>query len=304
MATRSYYSERQRASLPRNLETISEGAKSSLSAYAERYVFNSDEDLASPIKCGACEVTFTANVHEIERNIVRATGSRYDLELDGTFPADDIADIFDLIEIYYDVLQRTPYSISDCVLLPQNRYQFAPKCPMKPRLNEFVTGVNRVFEREKIAFELSDNGEIKRLGAPVVSDLIVQTVFRTGDDALDELLETARAKFINRDPVVRREALEKLWDAWERLKTLEPGKDKKASVTVLLDRVADGPMRERLETEAKELTAIGNKFRIRHSETDRHPIEVDRHVDYLFHRMFSLVYLLLDGTDRVGRDVG
>ena len=121
------------------------------------------------------------------------------------------------------------------------------------------------------------------------------------------MLKTARDKFISRDSEVRKEGLDKLWDAWERLKTLEiPGLkrlDKRASTTALLDRVADGPMRERnpLETEAKELTEIGNKFSIRHSETDRHPIEDDRHVDYLFHRMFSLVYLLLDGTGRVGR---
>ena len=301
MTARSYFSERQRASLPRNVETVSEGAKSSLSAYAEKYVFNSGEDLVSTIQCGACEGTFTANVNEIERNIVRATGRKYDLEFDGTFPTDDIADIFDLIEIYYDTLRRTPYGIFGCFLLSQNRSRFTPKCPMKPRLSEFVTGINRVFEREKIAFELSDDGEIKRLGAPIVSDLIVETTFRTGDNALDELLETARYKFISRDPAVRKEGLDKLWDAWERLKTLEPGKDKKDSVSVLLDRVAQGPMRDVLESEALALRDIGNEvFIIRHTEVGKHPLDDDRHVDYLFHRMFSLVYLLLDGTGRLG----
>jgi len=32
------------------------------------------------------------------------------------------------------------------------------------------------------------------------------------------------------------------------------------------------------------LTAIGNQFRIRHSETSQTPIEEDEQVDYLFHR--------------------
>jgi len=35
---------------------------------------------------------------------------------------------------------------------------------------------------------------------------------------------------------VRRESLEKLWDAWERLKTVEPGGDKKAQAKALLDK--------------------------------------------------------------------
>ena len=76
-------------------------------------------------------------------------------------------------------------------------------------------------------FELSKNGDIERYGAPILSELIKDAVFQTGDEELDELLETESDKFINRDPAIRREGLEKLWDAWERLKTLEvPGAKK------------------------------------------------------------------------------
>jgi hypothetical protein len=45
-------------------------------------------------------------------------------------------------------------------------------------------------------------------------------VFRTGDQTLDQLLETAREKFLNRSLDLRKEGLENLWDAWERLKTV------------------------------------------------------------------------------------
>ena len=69
-----------------------------------------------------------------------------------------------------------------------------------------------------------------------------ETVFKTGDDDLDRLLETAREKFLNRALDVRKEGLEKLWDAWERLKTVEPGKDKKAQATALLDKTAAEPV--------------------------------------------------------------
>jgi hypothetical protein len=67
-------------------------------------------------------------------------------------------------------------------------------------------------------------------------------VFHTGDAHLDEMLEDARTKFLNRDLKVRRESLEVLWDAWEPLKTVEKGKNKKATVKALLDKGAQEPV--------------------------------------------------------------
>jgi chemotaxis regulatin CheY-phosphate phosphatase CheZ len=114
-------------------------------------------------------------------------------------------------------------------------------------------------------------------------------------------LEVARKKFLNHALDVRRESLEKLWDAWERLKTVEAGKDKKASAAALLDKAAAEPhFRNKLEHEAKELTEIGNTFMIRHTETDKVPIVDSAHVDYLFHRMFSITRLLLKASGRGG----
>ncbi len=84
------------------------------------------------------------------------------------------------------------------------------------------------------------------------------------------MLETAREKFLNRSLDVRKEGLEKLWDARERLKTIEPGTDKKAQAKAILDKAAGEPvLRERLETEAKELNFIGNNLMIRHTEVGK-----------------------------------
>ena len=297
---RRYFSERQRVSQPRIVETISEGAKASLTAYVQMYVFNSAEDFVNAIRCGPCNGSYAANVYEIEQSIVTGIGKIYDLELDGVFSSDENSDTFDLIEIYYDEVVRAYNEIMVyCLLLPRHGSRRIT-CPVKNKLNEFTDGINRVLEREKVAYELNIDGQIVRIGAPVLSDVIQSSAFATGDNELDGLLETAQDKFISRNPAMRREGLEKLWDAWERLKTVEPGSDKKASTSALLDRVVDGPMRDRLEREAIELTDIGNKFMIRHSEVGKHPLTDDRHVDYLFPRLFSLVYLLLDGTGRVG----
>jgi hypothetical protein len=163
-----------------------------------------------------------------------------------------------------------------------------------PGQEEFRQRVNRIFSRNGITFELQSNGQVSRLAPPVVSGLLEQAIFHTGDQFLDSMLESARAKYLNPSLQVRLEALEKLWDAWERIKTLEYPADKKKSVNILLGKASSEPnFRERLDSEANELTTIGNNFMIRHTETTKTPILSSAHVDYLFHRMFALVYLVL-----------
>jgi hypothetical protein len=118
---------------------------------------------------------------------------------------------------------------------------------------------------------------------------------------LNGLLETARQKFFSHDLDVRKESLEKLWDAWERLKTVESGKDKKESVKLLLDKAAgETNFRQLLESEAVEVTEIGNKFMIRHTEVGKVPITSSNDVDFLFHKLFALIRLVLRSTGRGG----
>jgi hypothetical protein len=158
--------------------------------------------------------------------------------------------------------------------------------------------VNRMFERNGMAFELKD-GEVVRIAPAVLHEDLAVSVFRTGDATRDELLEASRQKILNRSLDVRRESLEKLWDAWERLKTLEPGRDKRESAGRLLDKATDKPtFRAKMEQEARQLTDIGNTFMIRHAETDKIPITQSAHIDYLFHRMFAMIRLLLKSSGR------
>jgi hypothetical protein len=132
---------------------------------------------------------------------------------------------------------------------------------------QFRERVYRILSRNRLAYEINENGTISRLAAPILRETLASQVFDSGDKKLDALLESARCKFLAPDSVVRREALEKLWDAWERAKTLESD-DKRKSAKALLDKAATEPrFRELLEAEAKDLTDIGNGFHIRHSET-------------------------------------
>jgi|SRR5215213_5140738 len=134
----------------------------------------------------------------------------------------------------------------------------------------------------------------------MIQRILKSQIFRTGDTELDELLRDARAAYLSRNRALCREAVQKLWDAWERLKTIEPGKDKRASVTAMLHRASTRPLfREALEREAAELTRIGNSSHIRHSEVGQEALTATEY-DYLFNRLFALIRLILLTTDRHG----
>jgi hypothetical protein len=131
----------------------------------------------------------------------------------------------------------------------------------------FRADINRIFSRNNLAYELDETGQVVRLAPAVLRERLSSDFFHTGDEALDGMLEDSRAKFLNTDPAIRRESLERLWDCWERLKSLENPTNKKLSVESLLSKAApDSAFRTVLDDEAKALTVIGNSFHIRHSE--------------------------------------
>ena len=157
----------------------------------------------------------------------------------------------------------------------------------------FRAQINLILSRNGLAYELRDDGTVQRLSPPVLREALTSAVFRTGDKALDSLLEQARTRFLSPNLEIRRESLEKLWDAWERLKTLDTP-DKKRGIAQLLDKASiNAIFRELLDKHAQDLTDMGNTFRIRHAETRTVPIEDGAQVDYFFHRLFSMIQLLL-----------
>ena len=166
----------------------------------------------------------------------------------------------------------------------------------------FIADVNRMFARNGVAFELSNDGKARRVLPAHIGQILVQANFKTGDHITDDLLETARARFLAPKDEDRRDGLEKLWDAFERIKTLEAGPDKRAMANTMLDRAArpGSRLRQALTDEAFALTNIGNTHRIRHSETSQEPLETSAQVDFLFGRLFAFLHLVLNASGRVG----
>src|SRR5690606_16517255 len=124
----------------------------------------------------------------------------------------------------------------------------------------FRERVNRIFSRNGLAYELNPLGQIERIAPEILRETLIPAIFQTGDHILDALLNAARTKFLSPDFETRKESLEKLWDAWERLKSIEHS-NKQKSIEILLNKVTDQPaFREELDAEARRLTNIGNNF--------------------------------------------
>ena len=207
----------------------------------------------------------------------------------GSLPSD--AQIFDLVEFSYEHI-ALPMVRGEHGFFNHYHYYYDAVAGR----SIFDSEINRIFERNGIAYELK-GGEVTRIAPTGLHEAMAEATFKTGDQILDGLLEDARHKLLNRDLKVRKESLERLWDAWERLKTIGPGRDKAAQAQGLLTNAVKEPvLLARIEKEARELTEIGNSFMIRHTETNKVPIEGSANVDYLFHRMFAVILLLLRGN--------
>lgn len=176
---------------------------------------------------------------------------------------------------------------------------------LTPGQVQFRRDINRLFTRNGIAYEIGRDMRVRRLGPPEAQPLISEFRPSTGDLQLDGKLMDAMARFLSRKPGDPRDALEKLWDAFERLKTLELGGDtlKKQSANQLVTCAASGSesFRALLDAEFTALTDIGNKFTIRHHEHGQGDLPTDDAINYLFLRLASLISLVLRHTGRMGR---
>jgi len=288
------FTERQGGTKPRVVEALDDTTRRGLLALVSARIDEEWLGLSYPFQCQDGYGNAGTDVQKL-RQMVEAYGVLWpEHDQDEQSPPTD-GQVFDLIEFMYEFVAE-PTERGNHSYWGHTHYTYDRGAGRQ----KFQEDVNRIFERNGIAFELRD-GEVVRIGPVELHESLAKATFNTGDSILDELLGSARQKFLNRSLDVRCESLEKLWDAWERLKTVEPGGDKKTQARALLDKSIPEPnFRDRIERDARELTEIGNRFMIRHTETDKIPIADSAQVDYLFQRMFVLIRLLLRASGRGG----
>ena len=291
----TYFSEREKGVLPREKEEIDYRVWEGVEALVDGRINYGSFGASYPTKCPDGEGITGSDGDAVWRAIHAEIPNLYHQQV-GNPPR--TMDILDMIEFCWRCIGKPTHKVYNKYCKHPHYLDFN----IEEGRNEFRADINRIFRCNGLVYELTEYGQIERLPPPVLREELVSVQFRTGDNDLDGLLETARRNFFDPDEATRREALKALWDAWERLKTLGSGSDKKSQAKALLDDTAgssSSKFRNALEQEAKELTSIGNTFQIRHSETNQERLTRSEHVDYLFHRLFALIHVILRTNDRL-----
>lgn len=151
---------------------------------------------------------------------------------------------------------------------------------------DFEVELNAIFKINDISLKM-ENGKIERLIDIQIQQTSLMNVQEVG---LKELMQETLKYYDEGNVEI---AVEKLWDAFERLKTYycSSAVDKKLSVNKLVGDMSNNqkPFADMFDREFLELTSIGNSFRIRHHEKTKTDILDERHYQYFYKRCLSLV---------------
>lgn len=148
----------------------------------------------------------------------------------------------------------------------------------------FVDEVNLLLKNNGIVYKLAG-------GKMEVAKMSLKSKEVISEPGLKELVEQATTLYNNKTISDKQLAVEKIWDALERLKTYYSDLDKKKSSEKIINDMSNQneKYRELFNDEFLKLTKIGNDFRIRHHETNKIDIIDNNYYDYFFLRCYALI---------------
>lgn len=161
--------------------------------------------------------------------------------------------------------------------------------------NKFVKEINRGFKYTGLLYIMNDNGIIERvINNNVVIEDVTKKLINIKKKDLKDLIEKAIQYHRSRNEDDWKTATEKIWDAFENMKTYYSA-DKKESLKIILKNISpnEESFRQLINDEFIELTRIGNTYQIRHFETGKIEIKDLKHYDYFFNRCLSIIDLTL-----------
>ena len=173
------------------------------------------------------------------------------------------------------ILYNSPFCVFDAIELFA-KYNEA---------NDFAAQVNALFKLNSVTYKM-EQGQIVSTFDVAIDKKDISGITEKG---LKELLGEANNYYRAGNNQI---AVEKLWDAFERLKTYySPSLNKAASANKIIDDMsASEPNYQALyKAEFKALTDIGNSFRIRHHETTKIDITDERQYGYFYRRCLALI---------------
>ena len=165
---------------------------------------------------------------------------------------------------------------------------------------EFILEINTIFQRNQIIYKINENNNVEVILDEQINELIknnTKKIFK--DTELNGYLKNANEKIYNHNIVERKTALDKLYYAFERIKSIKNPNNKKGSIKLLINDISDNDkdLIEYLNKECNELTRIGNDYNIRHSETNKIPVNSHIMIELIFYRLYIIIDKLLKVID-------
>lgn len=153
---------------------------------------------------------------------------------------------------------------------------------------KFETEINEILKLNGIAVELK-NRRIISLDLAILDETA-----KVDEMGLNKLVEAANNLYKDHKYSL---AVEKIWDAYERMKTYySPELDKKKSANKIIKKLSAGndAYKALFDKEFMELNSFGNDHCIRHHEKNKIVIENDLQYKYFYLRCYALVSVVMD----------
>lgn len=172
------------------------------------------------------------------------------------------------------VLKSSPKTVFDIIEL----YARYNNIDFENEVNTILDGVN---------YKLVD-------GKMMIQTTVEVKAVETKEPDLKELISIAEKHFRKWDSESKQIALEKIWDALEKLKTYYLA-DKRRSIEMVIDKISKGDikMTDTFNNEFDYLTKFGNTHQIRHFETGKTAIKDARMKEYWYMRCLALINLAI-----------
>ncbi|WP_064615388.1 hypothetical protein [Streptobacillus moniliformis] len=153
----------------------------------------------------------------------------------------------------------------------------------------FENEINAILKLKKINVVLR-GGEIH---SSVNNSFLLDSTLKINEVGLEELIRVSEDLYGKGKYSY---AVEKIWDAFERIKTYYPTLDKKNSAEKIINDISYGNehIKKMFDNEFKALTDIGNSYRIRHHEIYKIDISKELHYKYFYKRCLALISVILE----------
>ena len=157
----------------------------------------------------------------------------------------------------------------------------------------FAEEINSIFKHNNVTYEIKHGRIISTLHGSINTNEVIGL-----EKGVKDLIIEAEKHYHDGEKNI---AVEKIWDAFERMKTYYlPELDKRKSAEKIVDDMSQGidAYKKMFDNEFLTLTKMGNEFRIRHHEMNKIDITDNRQYEYFYKRCFALVSVAIQYLER------